>query len=340
MPARAVGSIAADPRLTPAPEAVERLRADLAALWHWGTDERDVRLGLAVSGGPDSLALLLLAAAAFPGRIEAATVDHGLRAESAREAADVAEVCARLAVPHAILSVAVEEGNVQAQARSARYAALAQWIEARGLAALATAHHADDQAETLLMRLNRASGVAGLAGTRGVGRVPETAIPLLRPVLGWRRVELAEVVAASGLVAAQDPSNRDDRYDRVRLRKALAQADWIDVEAVAQSAAHLAEADAALEWMADLEWRSCLTREPMGLRYKPRAPRAVALRVVARIVAELDGQAPRGGAVARLFDALCEGNPGSIGNLVVRPNAGGWSFAKAPRRAVKAPPRT
>ncbi|MBT0671346.1 tRNA lysidine(34) synthetase TilS [Novosphingobium profundi] len=332
-----MGSTATDSHVILAPEPVERFRTDLAVLWHWGAAEREARLGLAVSGGPDSLAMLLLAASAFPGRIEAATVDHGLRAESAQEAADVGALCARLGVPHAILTVEVGEGNVQSMARAARYAALAGWIEARGLAALATAHHADDQAETLLMRLNRASGVAGLAGTRAVGRVPETAIPLLRPLLGWRRAELAEVVAQAGVEPAQDPSNRDARYDRVRLRQALAEADWIDVVAVAQSAAHLADADAALAWMADLEYRSCVKREPMGLRYKPQAPRAVALRVLARIVTELDGQDTRGSAIARLFESLCEGQPASIGNLVVRPNAGGWSFAKAPRRAPKAP---
>lgn len=315
------------------PETLTRFRAGLEAIWPEGTG--DARLGLAVSGGPDSLALLLLAHAALPGRLEAATVDHGLRTESAAEAAEVARVCGDLGVPHATLKVDVATGNVQAEARLARYAALAGWVEKRGLGALATAHHADDQAETLLMRLNRASGVAGLAGARTRGNVPDTAIPLLRPVLDWRRAELAQVVQAAGLVAAEDPSNANDRFDRVRIRKALANADWLDVAAIARSAAHIAEADAALDWMADLEWRSCVKKEPMGLRYRPQAPRAVALRVIARIVRELDGEEPRGGAAARLLDGLREGRPASIGNLVVRPNAGGWSFAKAPVRAAK-----
>lgn len=293
------------------------------------------RLGIAVSGGPDSLALLLLAHAALPGRVEAATVDHGLRTESAAEAAEVARVCGDLGIPHAILTVEVAPGNVQAEARAARYAALSEWAAAREIAALATAHHADDQAETLLMRLNRASGVAGLAGTRGRGRVPGGELPLLRPVLGWRRSALGDVVEAAGLVAAQDPSNANDRFDRVRIRKALAEADWLDVAAIAQSAAHIAEADAALDWMAALEWRSCVRKEPMGLKYRPQAPRAVALRVVARIVRELDGEDARGGAVARLVDGLSAGQPASVGNLVARPNAGGWSFAKAPVRAAR-----
>lgn len=316
-------------------DAADRFLTDLAAIWPEGVGEPAARLGIAVSGGPDSLGLLLLAHAALPGRVEAATVDHGLRPESADEAAEVARICAGLGVPHAVLRVEVAPGNVQAEARAARYGALAHWAQERELAALATGHQADDQAETLMMRLNRASGLAGLAGVRGRGTVPGSDLPLLRPVLGWRRAELGEVVRLAGLVAAQDPSNANDRFDRVRVRKALAEADWLDVAAIAQSAAHLAEADAALDWMAALEWRSCVKKEPMGLKYRPQAPRAVALRVVARIVRELDGGEVRGGALARLVDGLVEGRPASIGELVARPNAGGWSFAKAPVRAAK-----
>lgn len=312
-------------------QLIERFAADLAAVWPGATAEGN-RLGLAVSGGPDSLALLLLAAQAMPGRVAAATVDHGLRSESAAEAAFVGQVCADLGVPHKTLTVIVEPGNLQAEARSARYGALAEWLVADGLSALATAHHADDQAETLLLRLNRASGVAGLAGVRARGLVPGTRLPLLRPLLGWRRSELAAVVAGAGLTAIDDPSNRSDRFDRARLRKALAGADWIDVPALAQSAAHLADADAALDWAAAREWAEQVERTPMGITYRPQAPRAVALRVLARIVAELDGEAPRGSAVARLFDALLARQPASIGGLVARAMPGGWSFGKAPKR--------
>ncbi len=292
----------------------------------------EAKLGLAVSGGPDSLAMLLLAHRALPGRIAAATVDHGLRAENAAEAAMVREVCASLGVAHAVLAVTVEAGNVQAQARTARYAALAVWAEEAGMAALATAHHADDQAETLLLRLNRGSGVAGLAGVRSRGLVPETSLPLLRPLLGFRRAELGGVVAKAGLHAAQDPSNGDDRFDRARLRKALAGADWLDVPALAASAAHLADADAALDWAAQREWTECVRPAPMGLVYRPQAPRAIALRVIARIVTELDGEEPRGSAVARLFEKLLARETASIGALVARVTPEGWSFSKAPMR--------
>jgi len=289
-----------------------------------------------VSGGPDSLALLLLANAAFPGRIEAATVDHGLRADSAAEAQAVAVICAGLGVAHEVLKVEVAPGNIQSEARAARYAALAGWIKTRGLAALATAHHADDQAETLLLRLNRASGVGGLAGARARSVVPGTDAPLLRPLLGWRKAELVALVEAAGLVAAQDSSNADDRFDRARLRKALAGAGWLDVVAIAQSAGHLAEADTALDWAARREWAECVTAAGLGVTYRPQAPRAIALRVIARIVASLDGEEPRGSAVAKLFYALLAGRPASIGHLVARPGLDGWSFMKAPaRRAPK-----
>lgn len=276
--------------------------------------------------------MLSLAAEALPGQVEAATVDHRLRPESAEEAAMVAALCEKLGLPHETLAVEVEPGNVQAEARAARYAALAEWMERRELSALLTAHHADDQAETLLLRLNRGSGVAGLSGVRGAGQVPGTRLPLLRPLLDWRRSDLAQVISASGVTAAQDPSNTNPKYDRARLRAELAGADWLDIPAIAASAAHLADADAALDWAARREWTECVEKAPMGLTYRPQAPRAIALRVIARIVRELDGEEPRGSAVARVFDSLLARQPASIGNLVARAGPGGWSFMKAPAR--------
>lgn len=323
----------------PGPDAAltARLAGDLARIWPEGTREPAPKLAVAVSGGADSLGLLLLAHAVRPRGIEAATVDHGLRAESADEAEGVAEVCGRLGVPHITLRVTLAEGNLQAEARHARYAALAEWMTSRSLAALATAHHADDQAETLLMRLNRAGGVAGLAGVRERGRVPSADWPLLRPLLGWRRVDLAAVVAAAGLIAVDDPSNANDRFERVRMRQALAgtSPDWLDIPAIAASAGHLADADAALDWAAAREWSEAVNPEGLGLIYRPRAPRAIVLRVLARIVRQLDGEDARGQALARLFESLVARQPASIGGLVARPLPDGWSFMKAPQRHTK-----
>lgn len=289
------------------------------------------QFGLAVSGGPDSLAMLLLAHAAVPGRFEAATVDHGLRPESAAEAAFVARVCASLGVPHATLRVRVPEGNVQEEARKARYAALARWADERGLKALATAHHADDQAETVLMRLNRGSGLAGLAGVRARATVPGGTLPVVRPLLDWRRSELVAVVARAGIEPVEDPSNRDARYDRARLRAALAGADWLDPLAIAQSAAHLADAEEAIAWAAGREWHERVERAEGLLRYRPGAPRAVVLRVVGRIVAEMGGSA-RGGAVARLVESLERGEAGTLGGVAARVERGAWVFRPEPPR--------
>src|SRR5690606_15259418 len=146
---------------------------------------------------------------------------------------------------------------------------------------------------TLIMRLNRASGLSGLAGVRPRGIVRGTELPLLRPLLDWRRAELAEIVARAGLEPVADPSNLDERFDRVRIRAALAEAGWIDPPALAQSAVHLAEADQALDWAAEREWRESVVGAGDEVRYVPQAPRAIVLRVVARIIAGFGG-APRG----------------------------------------------
>lgn len=307
---------------------IARFAGDLAAIWPEGE-----RLGLAVSGGPDSLALLLLARAALPDQVEVATVDHGLRPESAREAAMVAELCAAYSIPHRILTVKVARGNVQDRARAARYAALARWMGDRGLAALATAHHADDQAETLLMRLNRGSGVAGLAGVRARGVVPGTELPLLRPLLGWRRTELAGIVERWGLEPALDPSNIDPKYDRVRIREALRLADWLDVAGVAASASHLAEAEGVMQWAAQREWDEAVTVAEGEIRYKPKAPGAIRIRVLARAIAML-GVEPRGSSVAQLMRRLLNGKDATLGGVVARVNGDSWTLRKEPPRRI------
>src|SRR5256885_9899433 len=235
--------------MVPERPLLDRFARDLDALI-----ATNARIGIAVSGGPDSLALLQLAAAARPGRIEAATVDHALREGSRAEAEMVADACAGLGVPHSILTAQWDDKPVtaiQERARQERYRLLARWTEDRGLDAIATAHHLDDQAETLLMRLNRGAGVRGLGGMRAASLVPGSDVPLLRPLLGWRRAELEPIVASAGLKPARDPSNEDEQFERVRVRRALAEADWLDPRAIATSAAHVGEADTALDWIAE-----------------------------------------------------------------------------------------
>ncbi len=280
------------------------------------------KLGIAVSGGPDSLALLLLAHSAMPGRIRAATVDHGLRAEARAEAAFVAEICADLGVPHAILPVDLEPGNTQAMARAARYEALGSHFASERVLTFATAHHADDQAETLLMRLNRASGLAGLAGVRPwsiffpVGVLAE--MLLLRPLLGWRREELAKIVNDAGIVPVNDPSNTDDAFERARMRKAIADLDWLDPLAMARSARYLAEAEEVVEDAVHEVLQRCCTWEDGGCYFQWGHPRLVEIGAVANILDRLGARDCRKSEVARMVDRLRTRENASLGGVLGR----------------------
>lgn len=276
--------------------------------------------------------MLLLAHAAIPGAFEVATVDHGLREGSAAEAADVARICAERGIPHETLGVTVAaDGNLQANARTARYAALASWMQQRGLVALVTAHHADDQAETLLMRLNRGAGARGLAGMRALSPVPGAEdLPLLRPLLAWRREELTAVVAGAGLVAAADPSNLSTRFERVRVRQGLATAEWLDPGALARSAAHLAEADAALDWAARREWEEHVDAAIAILSYRPSAPRAVRLRVLEAILVRLGSGGARGAELSRWHDSLDAGDTATLAGVRGEGRGAEWRFTVAP----------
>ena len=278
------------------------------------------------------MALLLLMAAAPPCPFMAVTVDHGLRAESADEAANVAALCALRGIPHSILKLNLRAGSaVQQRARAARYAALGDWAQAHGLKAIATAHHADDQAETLLMRLNRGAGVRGLAGMRAVSPVPgKPGRALLRPLLGWRRHELTRISAAAGIRTVDDPSNRDPRFERARLRSDLAAALWLEPGALAASAGHLAEADTALDWAADRSLATAIQDGTM-LRWAPDdTPRAVVLRALERLVAQLGRGAPRGSAIARWYDQLAAGRIATLAGIRGDGRLPIWHFTKVP----------
>ena len=247
----------------------------------------------------------------------------------------VAEICSRLGVPHETLRVTVPEGNVQDRARSVRYAALAGWCARRGLAALATGHQLDDQAETLVMRLNRGSGLAGLAGVRARGSVPESRLVLLRPLLGWRREELEAIVARAGIEPVRDPSNEDPGFDRVTVRKALAAADWLNPEALARSAAHLGEAESYLNATIDAAWNERVSRNEVGMRLAPGPSDFEAGELALRIILALGGEARRG-EVAALVARLRRGENASLGGVLARVAGLEWRFAlEPPRKSVR-----
>lgn len=277
----------------------------------------------------------MLAHSARPGAIAVASVDHGLRPESAAEAQWVAELCRSLDLPHEILRVSVDAGNLQARARGARYRALDRWLGDHGLAALATAHHADDQAETLLMRLNRGSGLPGLAGVRPSGPIPGGTGRLIRPLLGWRKQKLQTLVRAAAIEPIADPSNRDERFDRVRMRNALSDADWLDPLALARSAALLGEAEAALEEVAAEIHAKRVTSDRDGVCFAVSGPDYIRIEVVGSIFAAM-GVAPPRSDIARLVERLGAGENASLAGILAVPSSESgavcWTFRPEPPR--------
>ncbi len=310
----------------PPKQAIARFRA---ALLKCGCTDGQI-YGICVSGGADSLALLLLAKADSL-KIKAVTVDHGLRAQSAAEAAHVAEVCAQLGVAHEIIALGnPERGNLSDWARTARYAALRDWAARKHIDLLMTAHHADDQLETMLMRLNRGSGVTGLAGVRA------RQADLCRPLLGWRKRELVELVDACGLSAVDDPTNYDEAYDRARLRKHLAKVDWLNPEAATISAAALADANDALDWVVQGLLDEHLSHEGTTLILTlPPIPRELVRRVVTACILKLNPVAkPRGDALDRLLATLLHGGIATLAGVKCSGGAR-WRFTLAAPRRTK-----
>ena len=316
-----------DPALRPNDGACERFAAALDDLI-----EPTERLGVAVSGGPDSVALLLLAAATRPGSVEAATVDHRLRPESVGEARFVAGLCKQLGVPHATLAVDVSPGaSLQARARHARYRALADWANEQSLDAVATAHHADDQAETLLMRLARGAGLSGLAATRRIRQLDRD-VMLIRPLLSWRRSELAEIVRAADIQPVDDPTNRDPRHDRSRFRGLVERSDWAEADRLASSALWLAEAEEAIEWTVDRLANERLSVFGDMVEISPAdLPRELQRRLLLAAFDRFEVPRPRGPQLERAMRSLSAGRTASLSGLKL---TGGerWQVTLAPAR--------
>lgn len=313
--------------------AVDQAGAGLARLT--GDDRASVLL--AVSGGPDSMALLDLVRRSWQGPVCAATVDHGLRPESADEAVMVARHCAGIGLDHASLRPDDPiTGSLQSAARKARYALLERHADAMGAQFIVTAHHADDQLETMLMRLARGSGVDGLAGVRARnGRI-------VRPLLGFRKADLVEHCVRYALPFVQDPSNANADFDRVRMREALQQFDLVDPLMAARSAAALAQASEALDWIVRREANTVLVADQPGMRllhvdYPPALLRGLLMMALTDVQPEIE---VRGPALDRLMQTLADGGQGMIGDVLCAPalDGQGWCFRPAPPRGGSAGP--
>jgi tRNA(Ile)-lysidine synthase len=245
-------------------------------------------LVLAVSGGPDSIALMWLMArwrrALRRGpRLVAVTVDHGLRAEAAREARDVKRLAKTLDLPHRTLrwTGAKPKTGLPAAARDARYRLLIQAARSLDAGHILTAHTQDDQAETLLMRMSRGSGIAGLAAM--ARQSPRDGVMLVRPLLHIPKARLLATLNEARISFADDPTNRDAAFTRPRFRAimpALA-AEGCDARNLTRLASRLARANAALELLVDGAERYLALgeRDPAGFNANAFAALSEEIRV-------------------------------------------------------------
>jgi tRNA(Ile)-lysidine synthase len=318
-------------------------------------------LVLAVSGGPDSTALLVLAARWREGlrrgpRLTAVTIDHGLRPESAAEVRAVKRIARGLGVAHRIVRWMGKKPatGVQAAARGARYRLLAAAARTVGARHVLTAHTLDDQAETVLFRLARGSGMTGLSGMARRAPLPgdASALTLVRPLLAVAKSRLVATLRAAAIPYCEDPANADPRFARARLRKVmpLLAAEGLDAGKLAvlarrmarAEAAHESAVQAALTRVSLTEWSNSgpimLDRRRFG-----DVPAEVALRLLGRAIGRVGDEGPvELGKLETLFDAIQEGWAGRPGTKprLRRTLAGALVGVEADAiRIERAPPR-
>lgn len=295
-------------------------------------------IGVALSGGGDSTALLHLCLAAGL-RVEAVTVDHRLRPESAGEAAGVAAACAALGVPHAVRvwEHGVVAGNLMDQARRARRALIADWARARGIAHVALGHTRDDQAETLLMGLARSAGLPGLSGMRARWR--EGGVTFHRPLLAAGREELRGWLRTRGVAWVDDPTNDNPRFQRIKARQVLAALVplGITAEGLAEVAGNLARAQEAVLRQVQAAAERHLMAAAGAVQVTPglwSEPAEVQRQVVIAALRWLSGAdyPPRAAELARLVAAMAGGRDATLAGCRHRK---GWLMREA--RALGGP---
>ena len=286
-------------------------------------------LGVAVSGGGDSVALLHLLndyARSHGIALHAATVDHGLRPEAACEAAMVAAQCRALGVPHDTLRWTGwdHSGNLQNEARKARYRLLADWARGQGIGAVCIGHTADDLAETFVMRLGRRAGVDGLSAMPAV--FDRHGMRWHRPLLNARRAELRAHLTRRGVTWVDDPSNEDDSFARVRIRKALAVLTdlGVDSAALADVSRHLADARTALDAQMFAAARAHAQVQCGAVAMDWQAlcdlPTETRRRLLTHTITWINGAtyAPRSSAVAEVLTALDDAGAATVQGCELR----------------------
>jgi len=286
------------------------------------------RMGVAVSGGSDSIALMhLLHEIARQERIElhVVTVDHRLRPEAAAEAQAVAVQAAALGIAHSILKWDGWDGsgNLQDRARDGRYQLLTDWAVRTGIEAVAIGHTADDQAETVLMRLGRAAGVTGLSAMSYTR--PLNGIAILRPMLSITRRRLRDYLKSRDIGWIDDPSNQDARFDRIKARQALSQLEDLGItsETLSRVAENLAQARDALARYTQETAGRIVTEDNGDLLIDSHAfacvPEEIARRLVVGCIHWIAGSGypPRQGSVDIAMAAIRERKHITIGGCIL-----------------------
>lgn len=312
---------------------------------------------LAVSGGPDSTALLLLAARWRAGRkhgpeLFAITVDHGLRPEAAREARAVKRLAARLGVKHRTLrwNGRKPAAGLQQAARAMRYRVLGDAARGAGARHILTGHTLDDQAETMVLRMARGSGLTGLGAMARVAPLPVDGgneILLMRPLLDLPKSRLLATLAKAGLSFADDPSNRDPRFTRPRLRglMPLLAKEGLDARRLALLARRLRRAEQTLELAVDAAVAAVSAMPWTGgnaivldAEKFLRLPAEAALRLLGRAIARVGDEGPvELGKLETLYEHLTGG-----GRVRIRRTLAGAlvTLAGAGLTVERAPPRS
>ena len=276
-------------------------------------------LAVAVSGGADSLALMLLAARWRDGggapRLIVLSLDHGLRPEAAAEVAMVGRIAASLGLAFQPLKAdaLLPSSDIEAAARAMRYRLLGAAARAAGASVVMTAHHADDQAETVMLRLARGSGIYGLAGMEA--ETERDGLRVARPLLALRRADLRAIVARAGFEPVADPHNEDARFARARMRALMPRlaAEGVDTPRLVATAARFRSAALAIDSYVDRLFASDATvDEAGGVRLDVAAlvaePEETRLRAVSRILRAVGGSAypPRLGGLGALVAAMAD----------------------------------
>lgn len=310
--------------------ALDRLAGDLPGL------------GVAVSGGGDSIALMHVIADWACGReIRVATVDHRLRPESGDEARQVAQAAGALGLLHDLLPWQHDgdlHGNLMANARNARLTLLSEWAGEHRLPAIALGHTADDQAETLLMRLTRGAGIDGLAGM--AERREAMGATWLRPMLQVGRAELRAWLTGRGIGWIDDPSNENADFDRIRIRQAMV-ALGIAPDALARSAENLREAREALShYTAEAAAGAIARNGSLILPFAPirEAPPEITRRLLIAGCRWITGAdyPPRRTTVLHAMQAVAAGNRVTLDGVLIEPSDHELRLCREPAAAQRA----